>query len=142
MSNATLNPGDKVIDLLGLVRSSAMVTGALTLPLALWILEQDVVWIGSAVVVGGVFGFLLGALLGRVFFAAPDGQVLVVKLGPGALSLALKAALNGGVCAGILIGLVAPLILSATTKLTPLVGLGIAVGTLWGVTSAYIATRP
>jgi hypothetical protein len=141
MSNTTLNPGDKVVDLAGLVRSSAMVTGALTLPLALWILEQDIVWIVSAVAAGGALGFLLGALLGRLFFSAPGGQVWIVKLGPGALPLALKAALNGGVCVGILIGLVAPLILSEVTKVTPLVGLGTAVGILWGTTSAYVATR-
>ncbi len=142
MPNATLNPGDKVVDLAGLLRSCAMVTGALTLPLALWILEQSIVWILAAVVAGGVVGILLGAVLGRAFFPAREGHVFVVKLGPGALPLALKAALNGGVCAGVLIGLSAPLVLSAGTKVTPLVGLGTAIGLLWGATSAYIATRP
>ncbi len=119
-----------------------MITGALTLPLALWILEQEVIWILSAVVLGGVAGFLLGAVLGRAFFSTPDGQVLVVKLGPGALPLALKAALNGGVCTGVLVGLVSPLILFEVTKVTPLIGLGTAIGILWGAASAYIATRP
>lgn len=142
MSNATLNPGDKVVDLAGLVRSCAMVTGALTLPIALWILDQDIVWIVSSVVVGGALGFLLGALLGLVFFPVREGHVFVVKLGPGALPLAMKAGLNGGVCAGILMGLLSPLILSEITKVTPLVGLGTALGILWGATSAYIATRP
>jgi hypothetical protein len=141
MPNAPLNPGDKVVDLAGLTRSCAMVTGALTLPLALWILERNVIWIASAVAAGGVLGFLLGSLLGRVFFPTREGHVFVVKLGPGALPLALKAALNGGICTGILIGLSAPLVLSAITKVTPLVGLGTAVGLLWGATSAYIATR-
>lgn len=142
MSHATLHPGDKVVDLAGLVRSSAMVTGAITLPLALWMLEQDVVWIVAAIVAGGIVSFLLGTLLGRLFFPAREGHVFVVKLGPGALPLALKAGLNGGVCTGILVGLLSPLVLSEVTKVTLLVGLGTAVGILWGMLSGYIATRP
>jgi hypothetical protein len=142
MSHATLNPGDKVVDLAGLARSSAMITGAITLPLALWVLEQNVVWIVSAVVAGAVIGFLLGALLGRTFLPTRDGQVLVIKLGPGALASALKASLNGGACTGILIGLLSPLFLSEVTKVTPLVGLGATIGIIWGSASAYIATRP
>ena len=142
MSHVTLKSGDKVVDLAGLVRSSAMITGAITLPLALWMLGQDVVWIVAALVAGGVVGFLLGALLGRMFFPARDGHVFVVKLGPGALPLALKAALNGGVCTGILIGLLSPLVLSNVAKVTLLVGLGTVVGILWGTLSGYIATRP
>lgn len=142
MSDATLNPGDKVVDLAGLARSSAMITGAITLPLALWMLEQNVVWIVAAFVAGGVFGFVLGALLGRMFFPAREGHVFVVKLGPGALALALKAGLNGGVCAGILIGVLSPLMLSETANLPLLVGVGATIGILWGTFSAYIATRP
>lgn len=142
MSNATLNPGDKIVDPAALVRSSAMVVGALTLPLALWMLEQDIVWIVLAVVAGSVIGFLLGALLGRIFLPRRDGQVLVIKLGPGALASALKASLNGGVCTGILIGLLSPLFLSEATKVTPLIGLGATIGIIWGSLSAYIATRP
>lgn len=142
MSHAALKSGDKVVDLAGLTRSSAMISGAITLPLALWMLEKSVVWIAAAVVAGGVFGFLLGALLGRMFFPAREGHVFVVKLGPGALPLALKAGLNGGVLAGILIGVLSPLILSETANLPPLVGLGATIGILWGTFSAYMATRP
>ena len=142
MSDAALNPGDKVVDLAGLVRSSAMITGAITLPLALWMLEQDAIWIVVAIVAGGVVGVVLGALLGRVFFPAREGHVFVVKLGPGALPLALKASLNGGVCTGILIGLSSPLLLSEVRTVTLLIGLCTAVGILWGTLSGYIATRP
>ena len=142
MSHATLKSGDKVVDLAGLARSSAMITGAITLPLALWMLEQDIVWIVSAVVAGGVLGFLLGALLGRVFFPVRDGHVFVVKLGPGALPIALKAGLNGGVCAGILIGVLSPLLIAETANLPHVVAVGVIIGILWGTFSAYMATRP
>ena len=142
MSDTTWRSGDKVVDLAALTRSSAMFTGAITLPLALWLLDQDVIWIVAGLVAGGALGLVLGALLGRLFFPAREGHVLVVKLGPDALPLALKAGLNGGVCAGILIGVLSPPILSETANLPLLIGLGTTIGVLWGTFSAYMATRP
>lgn len=142
MSDPTLLPGDKVVDLAGLLRSSAVQTGAVASAVSLWMLKHGVLWTVGALVLGGVAGFVLGALIGPLLFPARAGDIMVVKLGPGALGLALKAGLIGGLCAGILAGLAPPLILSQPPKLAHGVGIGVLSGILLGSLSAYIATRP
>ena len=142
MSDPSIVAGDKVVDLAGLLRSSSLLTGAVASGVSLWVLNKSALWTVAAVVLGGAGGFVLGALLGLVFFPPRAGDVVVVKLGPGALQLALKAGLIGGVCSGILAGLLPPIILSQVPKLAHLVGIGVVAGIVIGAATAYIATRP
>ena len=142
MPDQNLVSGDLVVDLAGLLRSSAVYTGAIACLVSFWILQQRTIWKIAAFVLGGIGGFLLGSLLGPIFFSAPNGEVMVVKLGPGAFWLALKAGLIGGVSAGILAGLAPSFITSKMSQFTRLAGTGIAIGIVIGTFSAYMATRP
>ena len=142
MPDQNLVSGDLVVDLAGLLRSSAVVAGAIVCVVSLWILKQRAIWKVAAIFLGGFGGFFLGSLVGPLVFPASDDFVFVVKLGPGASWTALKASLIGGVSAGILAGLVPALITSKSSQLTWLMGNGVAVGIVMGAISAYIATRP
>jgi hypothetical protein len=141
MSDPSLVPGDRVVDLAALVRSSALLAGAVAAAISLWLLKQGALRLLTAAVVGGAVGFVLGSILGPAFFPASAGRLRIVKLGPGALPLALKAGLIGGVCSGVLGGLVPALVLSQAPKLVQLVGTGLVVGIVIGGASAYLATR-
>ena len=142
MTDLNLVSGDLVVDLAGLLRTSAVLAGATSCAVSFRILKRSVLWIVAAVVLGGIGGFLFGSLIGPLFFSAPSGEVMVVKLGPGAFWTALKAGLIGGVSAGVLAGLVPSLIISRTSQFSRLVGINVAVGIIIGAISAYIATRP
>jgi len=135
-------PGDRVVDLAALLRSSALLAGAVASAVSLWVLTQSALWTLAGVVLGGALGFLLGSLLGPLCFPAPAGDVRVVKLGPGALQPALRAGLIGGLCSGVLAGLVPPLVLSQAPTAARLVGAGGVIGIVIGAVNAYIATRP
>ena len=142
MSNPSITPGDKVVDLAGLLRASAMLTGAVAPAVSLWVLNQSAFWTVLAVLWGGTSGFFLGALVGPVLFPARAGEVMVVKLGAGALRPALKAGLIGGLLSGILAGLLPPIVVSQASRVAQLVGIDAGVGVLVGAAAAYIATRP
>jgi hypothetical protein len=142
MPDPSFAPGDKVVALAALLRSSALLTGAVASAASVWILKQSVPWTLAAVVIGSTVGFFVGSALGPVFFPAPVGEVRVVKLGPGALQPALKAGLIGGICTGILAGLVPSLVLSQFPKVIELIGISVVIGIVFGAASAYIATRP
>ena len=142
MADPKLSPGDKVADLAFLLRSSAVFTGAVAASISLWALKHTALWIVLAGLLGGAGGFLLGTLLGSVFFSAAVGQVTVVKLGPGALQAAFKVGLIGGITSGILAAMIPVLILAETSSLAQLLGAGVIVGVVVGAAFAYLVTRP
>ncbi len=142
MGDPNLSPGDRVVDLAFLLRSSAVVTGTVAAAISLWVLKQIAFWTLAGGLLGGIVGFLVGTLLGLVFFPASAGKIVVVKLGPGALVLACKAALIGGITSGILAGLVPAVLLAGISRITQLVGVGVGIGIVVGATFAYLATRP
>ena len=142
MAGPDLAPGDKVVDLAFLLRSSAVFASAVAAVSSLWILKHTPLWIVVAGLLGGAGGFLLDTFLGPVFFSAAAGEVTVVKLGPGSLQLAFKASLIGGITSGILASLLPALILAGTSRLAQLLGAGVIVGIVIGAVFAYLATRP
>lgn len=141
MVDPNLSPGDRVVDLAFLLRSSAVFTGTVAAAISLWVLKHMAFWTLAAGLLGGIGGFLVGTLLGLVFFPASTGKIVVVKLGPGASVLAFKAGLIGGITSGILAGLVPALLLAGSSRITQLVGVGVGVGIAVGTTFAYLVTR-
>lgn len=142
MVDPNLSPGDRVVDLAFLVRSSAVFTGIAAAAISLWVLKHIAYWTLAAGLLGGIGGFLVGTLFGRAFFPAPLGQVEVVKLGPGAFMLACKAALIGGITSGVVASLVPALLVADGFRIPQLVGVGIGIGIAVGTVLAYLATRP
>ena len=60
---------------------------------------------GLAIVAGGILGFILGGVLGRIVFRAPPGQTVVMKVGRQSLGTAIGASLYGGLLVAALITL-------------------------------------
>ena len=141
MTNTGLSPGDKVVDLAGLLRTSALLTGAVAAAVSLWLLVEALLWTVVAMVAGGASGYALGIMIGRGFYRAPEGQVVVVKLGPGAMQSALQAGLIGGICSGALAIAVPFLLLADGRTLVQHLWIGIVAGIVVGAAAAYVATR-
>jgi uncharacterized membrane protein len=142
VANPGLSPGDKVVDLAALLRASALLAGAASAAVSLWLLVEAILWTVVGAAVGAAGGYALGALIGRAFYGAPQGQVAVVKLGPGAMQAALQAGLIGGICSGALAIAVPFLLLADGRTLVQHLWIGIVAGIIVGAAAAYVATRP
>jgi uncharacterized membrane protein len=142
MANPRISPGEKVVELAVLLQSSALLTGAVAAAVSLWLLMEALAWTVVALVAGGAGGYALGILIGREFYRAPEGQVMVVKLGPGAMRTALQAGLIGGICAGALAISVPFLLLADGRTLVQNLWIGVVAGIAIGAATAYVATRP
>lgn len=140
MATPTISYGDRVVDLAASLRFAALATGAIACAVSLWVVTKDILWALGALVLGGIGSFCIGLILGRVIFRAPSGQVVVVKLGPGALAATLKANLIGACVSGLIAAVVPALLFAESADLTQLVGLGIGVGIVVGAVSGYLAS--
>jgi len=92
-------------------------------------------------VLGGLGGFCPGLVLGPVIFRAASGQVVVVKLGPGALAATLKATLIGAAVSGLIAAAVPAALFAHSSTLVPLAGLGVGVGIVVGAVLGYLASH-
>jgi hypothetical protein len=90
-----LNPGDRVVELASLAISAAVATGAVASAWILWLIKKSWVISAGALIAGGVIGFLVGQLVGRVFYRT-GGNTTVVKVGSAALPSTIPAGLAGG----------------------------------------------
>lgn len=142
MASPGLSPGDKVVDLEALLRASALLAGAASAAVSLWLLVEALLWTVVALVAGGASGYALGIMIGRGFYRAPEGQVVVVKLGSGAMQAALQAGLIGGICSGALAITVPFLLLADGRTLVQHLWIGVVAGIVIGAAAAYVATRP
>jgi uncharacterized membrane protein len=130
-----------VVDLAALLRASALLAGAASAAISLWLLVDALLWTVIASAAGAAGGYALGALIGRGFYGAPQGQVAIVKLGPGAMQAALQAGLIGGICSGALAVAVPYLLLADARTLVLHLWIGAAAGIVIGAVAAYVATR-
>ena len=135
-------PGDRVVDLAASLRFAALVAGAISCAVALWIIKQNVLWSIAALVVGGIAGFCIGLALGTLLFPTAQGQVAVVKLGPGAVTETLKVNLIGAVVSGLVVAAVPGGLFSQSEKLMLLSGIGGGIGVVIGAALGYLASRP
>jgi hypothetical protein len=133
--------GDRVVDLAFLFRSSAVLTGAVAAAISVWMLRPTLVGLLAAALLGGAGGFLLGSVVGRAVFPAARGRITVVKLGPGAWPLALKAGWLGGTTAGILAAVLTASAMGGTSALPQLLAAGALAGIVVGAVFAYLVTR-
>lgn len=141
MSNPTLAPGDRVVDLAASLRAAALVAGASACAVSVWVLKRSVLWALAALILGAIGGFGVGFVLGLVTFRAAPGQALVVKLGPGALAQVLKANLIGACISGLMAAAAPALLLAEFSKLAPLAALGAGIGIVVGGVLGYLASR-
>ena len=137
-----LLPGDRVIDLAFLLRSSAVVGGFLAAGLSAWLLGTGIVWIAAVAFAGAAGGFLLGSLVRHLHFPIFNGLVTVVKLGPGALALALRSALAGSVSTAMPAAVLPALVFPGSAGFPGLLLTGIVIGVVVGGVFAFLASRP
>jgi hypothetical protein len=141
MATPMISSGDRVVDLAAALRFAASFAGAIACAVSLWVIKKNILWALAALVLGGIGGFCIGLILGRVIFRAPSGQVVVVKLGPGTLAETLKANLIGACVSGLIVALLPAVLFAESANLIQLVGLGVGVGIFVGAVSGYLASR-
>jgi hypothetical protein len=134
--------GDRVVDLAASLRFAALIAGAISCAVALWILKQNVLWSIAALVVGGIAGLCVGFVLGPLIYSAAPGQVAVVKLGPGALAKTLKGTLIGAIISGLVVAAVPAGLFGQSSKLMLLAGIGCGIGAVVGAALGYLVSRP
>jgi hypothetical protein len=109
MTPQGLNPGDRVVDLAGLVRSAALSTGAVSAAWVVWLVRGS--WFTSlaALLIGAAVGFLVAEIVSRARYRRGE-NTMVVKVGRDSLGATLAAGLAGGVTTAIVVGCAAVLL--------------------------------
>jgi hypothetical protein len=132
-----LQPGDRVIDLRGLTRASAIFAGLAAAPTAARLADWAWGWCGLAAAVGAVAGFTIGGTVGRLVFPSSAGQAVVTRVGVASLGIALRASLCGGISVAVLFGL-AVLIWGSVTAAGAVALIAIVVGAVMGCLAALL----
>ena len=134
-----LNPGDRVVELAALATSAAVATGAVASAWILWLIKKSWLVSSGALIAGGVVGFLVGQLVGRVLYH-PNGNTVVVKVGSASLFSTIRAGLTAGVITAIAIGFVSLLIFSAKNGASFVFGVAIGCGIVLGILFACLGS--
>ncbi len=134
-----LNPGDRVVELAGLVVSAAVVTGAISGACLVWRLGKSWLLSGGGLIVGAVIGFGVGQLIARIFYRT-GANATVVKVGSASLSSSIPAGLAGGISTGFAIAVIALLIFGARSQAPVLFGTAIGCGLVLGVLFACLGS--
>ena len=135
-----LNPGDRIVELAGLVQSAAIITGAVTAAWLMWRIKRSWAASSAAFVAGAVLGYGMAQVVGRVLYRGADGQTTVVKAGIGALGSAIPAGLAGGLSAAVLVALLALVIFGSMDQATSLFLVSLGCGAVMGVIVACLAS--
>ena len=106
-----LNSGDRVIALAAAAQTAAIVAGAASGAIAMWIARHKVGFSTLGLLGGAVIGWIVGMLVGKIIFPATSGNVVITKVGAGSLSMTLR----GNVVAALLTGLVVSLLIAFLT---------------------------
>ena len=134
-----LNPGDRVVELAALATSAAVATGAVASAWILWLIKKSWLLSAGSLIAGGVVGFLVGQLVGRVLYH-PNGNTVVVKVGSASLLSTIRAGLAGGVVTAVAVGLLALLIFSAKSQASSVFGVAIGCGVVFGILFACLGS--
>ncbi|MBI2491182.1 MAG: hypothetical protein HYV94_03635 [Candidatus Rokubacteria bacterium] len=135
MTPQGLRPGDRVIDLAGLVRSAALGTGAVSAAWGAWLVRGS--WLTSlaALLIGAGLGYIVAEVVSRVLYRRGDNTT-VVKVGLGSLGSTIPAGLAGGLATAIIVALVALLPFGADGHAALWFGVSLASGVALGLTFA------
>ena len=139
MTPQGLNPGDRVVELAALATSAAVATGAVASAWVLWLIKKSWLISAGALIAGGVVGFLVGQLVGRVLYHT-GGNTTVVKVGSASLSSTIPAGLAGGVVTALAVSVLAVLIFGARSQAASLFGVAIRCGVVLGILFACLGS--
>jgi len=135
-----LNPGDKVVALAVTATTAAIVAGAVTGAIAIWITKHKLTLSAAALLGGAILGWLLGMAIGKLLFPTSDGNVMIAKWGAQSLPLTLK----GNIAASLVTSVAICGIIVLFTKVdfkaiaTPCVGTSVILGVLLALLASII----
>ncbi len=140
MPSQGLSPGDRVVELAGLVQTAAFITGAVAAAWLMWLIKRS--WLASiaAFVPGAVLGYVVAQVVARVLYRGAGGQTAVVKVGVGALASAIPAGLAGALSTAALVALLALVIFRPKDQATSLFVVSLGCGALLGIIVACLAS--
>jgi hypothetical protein len=137
-----LNPGDRVVELAGVVISAAVVTGAIAGALVVWLIKKSWLTSAGAFIAGAVLGFVVAKIVARLLYLTADGNTTIVKIGSASLSSTIPAGLAGGLASAVTVGLAALLVFGASTHEMTIfgiaIGCGIVIGTLFACLGSLV----
>lgn len=135
-----LNPGDRVVELAGLLHSTAIATGAVAGAWLLWLIKKS--WIASlgALLGGAAIGFVVAHLLARLLYRTAEGNTTVVKVGSASLASTIPAGLAGGVTTAVAVVVLAVLIFGARNQTWTLFPISLGCGIVLGVAFACLGS--
>lgn len=107
-----LNSGDRVIALAAAAQTAAIMAGAVSGAVAMWIARHKAGFSTVAFFGGAVMGWIIGTLVGKIIFPATSGNVVITKVGVGSLPMTLR----GNVVAALLSGLAVSVLIAFLTK--------------------------
>jgi hypothetical protein len=139
MSSEGLNPGDRVVELAGLVISAAVATGAVAGAWLLWLIKKSWLMSTGGFVAGAAVGFGAGHLMARILYRT-GGNTTVVKVGAASLASTIPAGLAGGIVTAITLGVLVVLIFNARNQALSLFGTAVACGVIIGVLWACLGS--
>jgi hypothetical protein len=127
-----LNPGDRVVELAGLLHSAAIATGALTGAWLLWLIKKN--WVASlgALVGGAALGFVVAHVLALLLYRTAEGNTTVVKVGSASLASTIPAGLAGGLAAAVAVAFIAVFLFGAKSQAWTLFSISLACGIVIG----------
>lgn len=94
MKPEPLKPGDVVIELAGLTKTSGLIVGGIASGVSAWLALHNFLSAAVAFVVGCVFGHFSSIPIGKWLFPSRQGKIFVVKHGKQSLPLTLRASLS------------------------------------------------
>ena len=138
MDDRGLQSGDKVVDLAAATRTASVFAGFFAGVTTGWFSQHKIVDAGIAGLGGGVVGYIVARLLGRILCPAPPGKSVVAKLGISSLPLTLKGALPGAFFTSVSVKVVFSLVMA--NPIMPGMWSSLAVGIVVGIFSASLSS--
>ncbi|MFQ5586471.1 MAG: hypothetical protein ACE5GF_06590 [Thermodesulfobacteriota bacterium] len=135
MNETGLQSGDRVIALAAAVRTTSLVAGIAAGAITGWLSQHEIVLSAITALGGGVVGYIVGMIIGRVIFPATPGNVVVAKVGASSLPLTRKGGFPGAVIASVLVSVLVSLIMKnpAMAGMWPSLAAGIVIGVVFPV---------
>jgi hypothetical protein len=140
MSPEGLNPGDRVVELAGLLLSAAIATGALTGAWLLWLIKKN--WVASlgALLGGAALGFAVAHVLVRLHYRTAEGSTTVVKVGSASLTSTIPAGLAGGLATAVAVAVIAVFLFGAKSQAWTLFSISLGCGVVLGCLFACLGS--
>ena len=140
MALQNINPGDRIVELAAVVRSAALVTGAVSAAWLTWLGKKSLLPASGALLAGAAIGFFLAQLISRLLYQTADGHTTIVRVGGSALPSTIPAGVLGGVSASVVIATLALVLFRSDINMVSVFAVCLVCGAVAGVLFACLAS--